>query len=460
MNASRAANRVAMTLGGKGVTSRAGTLVVADLADQLGLTEALSEGMAPVVQRRRRRDPGVALCHIAVLLVDGGDCLSDLAVLRNEPDLFGTVASDSTAERALESGWAKGAITEARKVAREVAWEGGAAPATVTLELDATLLDAHSDKEDAAPTYKGGFGFHPLCCFLDETNEALAGKLRAGNAGANDANDHIEVLAAAMDQLPEGWRSGHELGDDPAAVVHPILVRADSAGATHDFVDEVVGRTGELSVGFHIDQNVRNALGLAQEEDWVPAIELDGTVRDGAFVIELTELIDLDRWGTGMRLFSRRERPHPGAQLSLLEAEDGWRYTLWVTNRATDTKGRLGQCAYIDAAHRVHARVEDVIRTGKDTGLGHFPSHDYKVNQAWLDASMIACILLAWLKLIALDGDLARAEPKTLRYRVLHAAARLVRGGRRRFLKIAGTWPWADPIVTAWQRIQAIPHPT
>jgi len=159
-----------------------------------------------------------------------------------------------------------------------------------------------------------------------------------------------------------------------------------------------------------------------------------------------------------MRVFARRERPHPGAQLSLLEAGDGWRYSLWATNLPAATKGWRGQCAYVDAAHRVHARVEDVIRTGKDTGLGHFPSHDYKVNQAWLDAAMIACILLSWLRITALDGDLASAEPTTLRYRVLHAAAR-VRGGRRRTMKIAAIWPWAAAIITAWQRIQAIPHP-
>jgi hypothetical protein len=186
-----------------------------------------------------------------------------------------------------------------------------------------------------------------------------------------------------------------------------------------------------------------------------------------AHVAELTGLLregpagdQLKAWPEKMRVFARRERLRPGAQLSLLEAADGWRYSLWVTNLPAATKGWRGQCAYIDAAHRVHARVEDVIRTGKDTGLGHFPSHDYKINQAWLDASMTACILLAWLKFIALDGGLARAEPKTLRYRVLHAAARLVRGGRRRCLKIAETWPWAQEIITAWQRVQAIPHPT
>jgi hypothetical protein len=161
-----------------------------------------------------------------------------------------------------------------------------------------------------------------------------------------------------------------------------------------------------------------------------------------------------------MRVFARRERPHPGAQLSLFETADGWRYSLWAANLPAETRGWRGQCAYADAAHRVHARVEDVIRTAKDTGLGHLFSRDYNISQAWLDAAMTACILLAWLKLLALDGDLARAEPRALRYRLLHAAARLVRGGDRRTLKIAAHWPWATEITTAWQRARAIPHPT
>ena len=161
-----------------------------------------------------------------------------------------------------------------------------------------------------------------------------------------------------------------------------------------------------------------------------------------------------------MRVFARRERPHPGAKLSLFENEDGWRYTLWVTNLPENTRGWRGKTAYIDAGHRIHARVEDAIRTGKDTGIGRFPSHDYKVNQAWLTAAMTAQILLAWLKLLALDGDLAKAEPKTLRYKVLHAAARLVHGGRRRRLKIAANWPWAEAITRAWHRIHDLPQPT
>jgi hypothetical protein len=159
-----------------------------------------------------------------------------------------------------------------------------------------------------------------------------------------------------------------------------------------------------------------------------------------------------------MRIFTRRERPHPGAQLTLFEAGDGWRYTLWVTNRPAATRGWHGQLAYLDAAHRVHARAEDAIRTGKDTGLGKFPSTSMAMNKAWLAAALTAAALLAWLKLLALDGTLAKAEPKTLRYRILHAAAKLTRGGRRRHLHIQPTWPWAADITTAWDRISALPQ--
>ena len=159
-----------------------------------------------------------------------------------------------------------------------------------------------------------------------------------------------------------------------------------------------------------------------------------------------------------MRVFARRERPHPGAQLTLFEADDGWRYTLWVTNLTSSTQGWRGQLAYLDAAHRVHARVEDAIRTGKDCGIGKFPSTALAMNKAWQAAALTAATLLAWLKLLALDGSLAKAEPKTLRYRILHAAARLTRGGRRRRLKIAATWPWAPAIVAAWNRIAALPQ--
>ena len=303
--------------------------------------------------------------------------------------------------------------------------------------------------------------------------------LRPGSAGSNTAADHLRLLGEAITALPPALR-------------RRLMVTCDGAGASHALVkelDRLASRHGYqlvYSVGWELAARERTAVGRVPEHAWEAAIDGGGEVRERradvacadrrcahrkcwieeAHVTELTGLLregpagdQLTGWPKTMRVFARRERPHPGAQLSLFEAADGWRYSLWVTNLPTTTRGWRGQCAYIDAAHRVHARVEDVIRTGKSTGLGHFPSHDYGLNASWLDAAMTACILLAWLKLIALDGDLAKAEPKTLRYRLLHAAARLVRGGRRRTLKIAATWPWTDEIVTAWQRIHAIPHP-
>ena len=267
----------------------------------------------------------------------------------------------------------------------------------------------------------------------------------------------------------------------------------DGAGASHGLIghlDKLAARRGyELtySVGWVLTDREKAAIRLVPEQAWEIAVDGRGEVRerraDGAcagmdcgepacwieeaHVTELTGLLrsgpggdQLAKWPATMRVFARRERPHPGAKLSLFENQDGWRYTLWVTNLPEKTMGWRGRTAYIDAGHRIHARVEDAIRTGKDTGIGRFPSHAYKVNQAWLTAAMTAQILLAWLKLLALDGDLAKAEPKTLRYKVLHAAARLVHGGRRRRLKIAANWPWAAAITRAWQRIHALPQPT
>ena len=449
MNGSRAANHVAVTPDGKGVTSRVGSLLMAELADRLGLTGAFSKGMAPMVKRRRRRDPGVALTHLAVLLADGGDCLSDLAVLRQQPDLFGSVASDATSYRLLGSGWAKEAIVEARSVARERAWSAGAAPKSVTLEFDATLVDSHSDKEDAAPNYKGGFGFHPLCCFLDETKEALAGKLRPGNAGANNADDHLEVFDASIAQLPSEWRAGHARGDDASLVARPILVRADSAGATHAFVDALVESNCEFSIGFHIDQKVRGALGLAQEEDWVDAVELDGSIRDGASVTELTHLIDLESWGEGTRLFSRRERPHPGAQLTLFDIEVGMRHQCFITNS-------VGDPATLELRHRGHARVEDRIRDAKAMGMRNLPFRDVVPNDAWLQLVLCAMDLVAWTRALCLEGELAIAEPKRLRYAFLHAAGRIVHSGRGTTIRVQRNWPWEHEVVSAFKRLRAL----
>ena len=482
--------------GGQGVVSHAGLALLRHLADKTGLTGGLSRALATA--RFLVHDRGRVTADLACAIADGARVISDFRVMSDQRELFGLVASVPTAWRTLAEIARGGAradkrITQAVNTARRHAWaqvtaRHGALPGVrladrtldgvTCIRLDATVTFAHSDKELAEANFKG-FGHHPLLAVCDNTGgEPLAWELRRGSAGSNTAADHIALTDAAIAALPPGFR-------------RRLMITTDGAGASHDLIahlDKLAARPGHqlvYSAGWALGEREKTALRLVPGEAWQIAIDARGEVRERraddacpddtcahracwieeAHVTELTGLLregpggdQLHAWPASMRVFARRERPHPGAQLTLFEAGDGWRYSLWVTNRPAATRGWLGQNAYIDAAHRVQARVEDAIRTGKDTGLGHFPSYDFQVNAAWLTASMIACTLLAWLKLLALDGDLARAEPKTLRYRVLHAAGRLVRGGRRRQLKIQATWPWADAITAAWHRIDALPQ--
>jgi Transposase DDE domain group 1 len=238
-----------------------------------------------------------------------------------------------------------------------------------------------------------------------------------------------------------------------------VLVRGDSAAATHAVLDWLHaqgakrGRVVEYSIGWAIGEAERAAIGALPAGAWSPALGADGDVREGAEVAELTWRLDLSGWPQRMRVIVRRERPHPGAQLSLFEEADGWRYTAFVTNT------RLGQLQWLEARHRAHARVEDRIRCAKDTGLGRLPSREFAINQAWCTLAAIAADLIAWLQLLALHGELATAEPKRLRDRILHTAARLTHGQRRRWLRIPATWPWAEQITAAFTRIAAIPAP-
>jgi hypothetical protein len=484
-----------VTGGGTGVVSHAGLALVRALADNSGLTAGLSRALA--TDRLLAHDRGRVLADLACVIADGGEAVSDFRVLGDQDELFGPVASVPTAWRTLAEVAGGGSrtarrITAAVNTARRAAWAGiagrhGALPgvrvadrmlAGVTcIRLDATVTTCHSDKELAEPNFKG-FGYHPLLAYCDNTGEPLAGMLRRGSAGSNTAADHLQVLADAIGALPPGYR-------------RRLMVTADGAGASHALVarlEELAARRGyqlTYSVGWELGERERQALHLVPEDAWQIAIDSRGEVRERrseeacadrycahrrcwieeAHVTELTGILrpdpghdQLPGWPGAMRIFARRERPHPGAQLSLFETEGGWRYSLWATNLPAATRGWRSNPAYIDAAHRVHARVEDGIRTGKDTGIGKFPSRGFAFNAAWLTASLIAATLLAWLRLLALDGTLARAEPKTLRYRILHAAGRLTRGARRRQLKIAASWPWASDIVTAWTRISALAH--
>lgn len=215
----------------------------------------------------------------------------------------------------------------------------------------------------------------------------------------------------------------------------------------------------EFSVGWAVTDRERDAIGALPAQAWTDAIDADGRHRDGAHVAELTGLLPtgtLADYPPGTRVIIRRERPHPGAQLDALEERDGWRYQCI----ATDTG--VGQLAFLDARHRAHARVEDRIRCGKDTGLNRFPSRTFAINTAWLSAVMLAVDLLAWAQTMLLHdvAVLAKAEPKRLRYRLLHVAARLVRGGRRLRLHLDQTWPWATHLAAAFERCAALPQPT
>jgi hypothetical protein len=452
---SRRRARFDVTGDGKGLTGRSGVAAVRELADRIGLTDALSAAAAPSCPSGVLYDPGEVLRDLIVTLVDGGDDFSAIEVLRSQATLLGEIASDSTAWRRVKNladdELALARLDDARLAARTAAWQAGAAPVAVTdpdsgplcIDMDATLLTAHSEKDQAAGTYKGGFGFHPLLAYLDRgdgTGEALAGLLRAGNAGANTAADHKEVFDSALAQLPE-------LPEETR-----LLVRADSAGASKAFLWYVRDAHIQFSVSVRLTEPIRAAIRVlhAHASVWEPAITQDGVVREGAHVAEATGMVDLCDYPPGARLLVRREPRHPGAQLTFDDI-DGHRFTAFLTDQAGDN------LAALDQRHRAHARVEQRIEAGKDTGMANLPSADFHVNEIWLQLVLAAQDLFAFFAALALDGDVAAAEPKTVRYQLLHVAGRITTSGRRPTLHIDRDWPWLDQLLAAFTRVRAIP---
>lgn len=423
-----------------------GARLVADLAERLGLTAALGAAMEPTLSRRPRHDRGQLLVDVAVMLADGGTCVSDLSVLADQPNLFGEVASVPTAWRVISGidDDTRAAIERARAQARRAAWEAGTDPGFYVIDLDGTLVGSHSDKEGAAPTYKRGFGFYPLVAYLDGTGEPLAGMLRAGNAGSSTASDHIEVLDRALSQLPV-W-DGERPSEDTE-----IVARTDTAGCSHGFVDACRRRGVRFSVGMPLTSDVANVVVTIPENDWIPAVGADGTEqRDGAEVTEITHLVDLGSWPERTRVIARREDPHPGAQLTFTDV-DGHRFQVFLTDQ-TDP-----DIAFLEARQRGRARAERCITDAKDTGLANFPFNDFGANQTWLQLVLICGDLLSWAKTLLLDGDLKRAEPKRLRFALWHQAGTLARSGRRTFLRLQSTWPWAPELTQAFERLHTLP---
>ena len=433
---------VEVTSDGAGLVSHAGTALLAQVGDRLGLTRALSLRLAVLKQRRRGHDPGGVIRDLAVMLADGGECVSDLGAVRDQEALFGPVASDSTAFRVVDQVAERKLLGELRAAharARERFWGLHGAPEQLTIDLDPTLICAHSDQEGAAGNYKGGFGFHPLMAYGDQTREALGALLRPGNAGANTAADHKTVLGLALGQIPVEYIEQIE-----------ILVRADSAGATHELADHCREGNMRFSFGYDLTEPVRQAILAIPEDAWVPALDQDGSERPNGELAEVTEHVDLSSWPEGSRLIVRRERPHPGAQLSFTD-HDGYRFQAILTDQPDD------EIAVIERRHRQRARIEDRIRDDKDTGLAKFPFKEFALNELWLEIVMLAHDLIIWTQALLLDGELAKAEPKRLRYRLLHVAGRLAFSARRAKLHLQDTWPWAGELTAAFRKLKTLP---
>jgi len=447
---------------GKRVVSHAGSVVLATTADKVGLGRDLSVALRPWRKPLAVHDPGKVLFDLAMSLAIGGDCLADVAQLRAEPAVFGYVASDPTVSRLIDTLAADvvtslKAIDSARASARARAW-GLAGPHApnhertakdpLLVDLDATLVTAHSEKQLAAPNFKRGFGFHPIGAWVDHgqegTGEPLAMLLRPGNAGSNTAADHISVVKAALAQLPStvaDRRPGRA-----------VLVRTDGAGGTHEFVDWLTRQRVQYSVGFTMTTDITAQVDDLPDAAWTEAYDGDGKPRDGAWVAELTGVLNLGKWPTGMRIIVRAERPHPGAQLKFTDS-NGNRLTAFATN----TTG--GQLADLELRHRRRARCEDRIRNAKDTGLNNLPLKDFAQNQIWIAIVQLATELTAWMQILAFAGTPARTwEPKKLRHRVFSIAARIGRKGRRTWLRLSAHAPHRDLLMDGLGRLHRLPQ--
>jgi|SRR5271165_5697132 len=459
-----------------GLIGHAGAVLLRKLADQCGLTSALSaalgrKGKSPLIDR------GIALVSMAVAIALGAASMSDITVLTHQEPVFGTAPSDTTVRRTLELADPRtlDKIARARAAVRARVWQlvcatpagfpwlaiaGKLLAGWLVIDLDATLVTAHSEKEGAAPTFKSGYGFHPLGAWCANTAESLAMLLRPGNAGSNTFADHLAVLTAALRQIPSRMRS-------------KLLVRVDGAGASHELITHLLSlssrrRTVLFTCGWMITAADEEAIRLLPATAWQAAVDQDGLVQEDKHVAEITHLLSrAGRWPAGLRWVVRRTRPsrRQARNLTVFERATGWRYSIIVTNipAAGGIPGVPGShhAQFTDVLHRQHAVVEDGVRIAKSMGLRNLPSKTWVVNCGWVLAANLAADLAAWCRLLGLydQEDLKDAEPDTLRYRLLSLPARLVRHARARVLKISRTWPWKEAFLACWQRLCALPAP-
>jgi Transposase DDE domain group 1 len=448
--------RVVVEPGGTGVVAHVGLHALGCFADRLGLGDALSSRIPWAGNGFPLHDRGKVLVQSALMLAGGGESCLDIEHLRVSGDLFGSVPSDTTVFRTFHeiSPSTRVGIADAMAEVRSEVWSRtsettGKAP--VLLDLDASVVEIHSEnKQQAAPTFKGSYGFHPMFCFADATGETLAALLRPGNAGSNTVADHVTVLDTAIAQLPSEITSGHHVGESPALVGREVIVRADSAGCTEGFLLACRAR----NVGFFVSARsnaqvtaaVFDAIGI--EEVWLPALTQEGETKDGASVAELTSLIDDAKLPAGTRLIIRREPLHPGAQTSLFPSLD-FRYWGFYTDQDGDPRD-------LDVTMRAHAHVEQHIGRLKDSGLMRFPFMSFEANANWLMLVAMSADLVRWFQLLCFSGTWKDARPKALRWGIFHAPGRLVHRARQRIVRIIDWWPTTPVLLDAYQRIELI----
>ncbi len=448
--------RVVVEPGGTGVVAHVGLHALGCFADRLGLGDSLSARIPWAGGGVPLHDRGKVLVQSALMLAGGGECCLDIEHLRVGGDLFGSVPSDTTVFRTFHeiSADTRAGIAEAVAKVRAQVWSRSAATTgtdPVILDIDASLVDIHSEnKEQTAPTFKGGFGYHPMFCFADATGETLSALLRPGNAGSNTVADHITVLDGAIGQLPTEIASGHQEGEDAEFVKRAVIVRADSAGCTEGFLSACRARNVGFFVSARSNAQVTAAIfdAIGVEGVWLASLSQDGEEREESAVCELTSLIDDDKLPAGTRLIVRREPLHPGAQRSLFPSLD-FRYWGFYTDQDGDPRE-------LDVTMRAHAHVEQHICRLKDSGLLRFPFTDFEANSNWLMLVALSADLVRWFQLLCMDGTWIDARPKALRWGIFHAPGRLIHRARQQIVRIIDGWPTTPALLDAYQRIALI----
>ena len=443
---------VGVEAGGTQVVAHAGLHALGRFADRVGLGAALSAAVPWAGERAPTHDRGTVLTHAMLMLAGGGEACSDIEFLASQPRLFGAVASAPTLYRTIRdvTPTVLADLRTATATVRADMWRRMGA-ATVVLDIDASLVQIHSENKDGTgPTYKGGFGFHPLLCFADATGEALSAMLRPGNAGANTVTDHLDVLDAAIAQLPGEIAVGHHCGDDRSSVKRAVQVRTDSAGCTTGFVDGCRAR----NIGFAVvaRSNASNHAAISRihtsSDRWRPARRRGGDPAQRSEVAEVTDLCDLSGWPVGTRMIVRREHLHQGAQRSLFPST---LFRYW--GHYTDA---TGDPVELDWHMRHHAHVEDHIKRLKESGLERFPFSDLDANKAWLQLVCAAADLVRWFQQLCCTGPLATAQPKRLRWTLWHTPARIVRRAGRQIIRIIDGWPTTNDLLAAHRHITAL----